>query len=439
MDSILPPNSAEAERAFLGSALVDYEVGQRFRDALQPQDFYYIQNQQLWKVIQALAKRGQQTDYISVSAALGEKAFQELGGEAWIADLTNIPSALHAETYADIVSAHAERRRILRACEQIAKVAFTDAPVTDLRALVIKATGEAMGAHGSNIKHQGTILKELLARLEAIERGEIDPSGISTGLTDLDKLTDGLFTGEMTILGGRPGMGKSGLLATIADHISRRGRRRVLVFSLEMDEKIWMGRVLAQVAAVDSRKIVRGKGMDAEEWARVYEHSPSIIDAPAWVDDSRGLTILDIRTRARKMAADVGGLDLVIVDHLTIIKNAMRLERHDLAVSANVLSLREMAKELNCHVLCAAQLNRKLEDRAEKRPQLSDFKESGGIEEHADNVWGLHREEVYDPDTLLKGIAELMALKGRNGLTGKIEMMYDPVKQRFGNLQRINL
>ena len=196
------------------------------------------------------------------------------------------------------------------------------------------------------------------------------------------------------------------------------------------------GRLLSSRAAVDARKINRTGKLDTDELARAYEHAGKLGDRPVWLFDQRGLTDLDIRTVARQMASAVGGLDLIVGDHLTLMRSAKRYDRNDLEVGACTLSLRNMAYELNCAVLWAAQLSRRIEERSDKRPMLSDFRESGQIEEHIDGGWSLYRDEYYTPDTDLKGIAEIGVLKARNGAVGKVHVGYDATRQTFYSIQR---
>lgn len=432
------PNDPDAENAFLASCLIDPDAAKTWRDGVQPGDFFIIRNQDLWRVVQGLARRGLAADWISVQHALGENDYVRYGGDTWLSELSGaLPSALNVDAYAGIVRGMAERRRIIRACEAAAKAAFDRKQSLDqVRNTVLQETGSALGVSNGEARSQRDVVQDILKRLEGIDAGEIDPHGLSTGLLDLDKLTDGLFRANLTIVAGRPGMGKSGLLESIGDHVSRKEKGRVLVFSLEMEDLVWTGRVLSAVAGVDSRKVTRLGGLDAEEWMRVIERGKQLSDATMWIDDTRGLTDVDIRTRARKLAGEVGGLDLVIVDHLTLMKSTRRWDRYSREVGSNSLSLREMSKELNCHVMAAAQLNRNLEDRADKHPQLSDLKESGEIEENSDNVWLLYRDEYYDRDTSRKGIAEIDAQKNRHGPPGRVEVAYDPVRQRFSSLVR---
>ena len=434
------PHDEEAENALLGSCLIDPEQAVRWMDALEPSDFYIVKHAELWRVIQGLARKGLPIDWIGVKATLGDEKFRDYGDEAWLSELTDIPSALNADSYAAIVRTQSERRRIIRACEESARAAFDQRmSLEQVRSVVLSETGKALGTAVRGARHQREVIRDIVEWLERIERGEVEPHGMGTGLTDLDKLTDGLFPAEVTILAGRPGMGKSALAAEIGDAIARMGKRKVLVFSLEMRDTIWTGRTLSSVAGVDARKLIRIGGLDSEEWGRMASAIVNVSNATLYIDDRRGLTDTDIRTQARQLAADLGGLDLIVVDHLTLVRSARRFESYRKEVGWTVLTCREMAKELNCHVLLAAQLNRKVEDRSDKHPTLSDLAESGDIEQHADNVWTLYRDEYYNPDSERKGIAEVWALKGRNGMTGHVDVAYDPVRQRFANLARLQL
>lgn len=436
---VVRPHDEEAESAFLGACLIDPDAMHRWMDGLDAEDFWLIKHGDLWRAMQGLTRRGLAADWISVRAALGEQKFAAYGDEAWLGELSMVPSALNADSYAQIVRGLAERRRILRACEVAAAAAFDkQMPLEKVRATVLTETGKALGTAARGPRHQREVVNDVLAWLEKLDRNDADVTGISTGLADLDRLTDGLFPAECTVVAGRPGMGKSAFLAGIGDAVSRKGAdRRVLIFSLEMRDTIWSGRVLSSVAGVDARKLIRVGGLADDEWGRISKYAPQLAGASVWLDDRRGSSDTDIRTAARLLAGQVGGLQLIIVDHLTLIRSTRRFDAFRKEVGNVMLSMREMAKELNCHVLVAAQLNRGVEGRADKHASLSDLAESGEIEQHADAVWALYRDEYYNTATIKKGIAEIWALKSRNGMTGHVELAYDGVRQRFADLARI--
>jgi len=277
------------------------------------------------------------------------------------------------------------------------------------------------------------VLDELLARIERIMRGEESAAGLPTGLADLDKVTWGMFPGDLIYVAARPRIGKSALLGTIADNVTRRLRRRALVFSLEMPAETWISRTLAGAADVDFERVRLGTLSDAD-LARVTVSAGAMGDAGLWIDDTPGQTDGDIRTKSRRLHDEVG-LDVVLVDYVQMVRASVKQASRHLDVGWVSGQLKNMARELRVPVVAACMVGRTVEASADKMPGLADLRESGSLEADADQVWFINRPEVYDA-TEKPGIAEIKVDKNRNGPTGRCDLQFDKVRQRYQDLAR---
>lgn len=461
MSGMREPCHEEAEEIVLGAAMLNPTVVGKWKDGLNAQDFYIVKHQWVWEAIQAIARRGDTVDAALVVIELekipvslkdpkqGSRLSQcdmvEMPGMVWVHRLTDMvmERPVHMDVtgpmvdgFVTVVKEMAERRAMLRAASTIAKVAYDRAmPIEDVRSAVLKESGDSIRASGrGGPRRQIDVVGDVIARMEGINNGTIDVMGMRTGLFDLDNLSLGMQRGETVFLAARPGIGKSALAANIDDNVSQAGAK-VLEFSLEMSDEGWVGRKLASNAQVDSTKILRmPKDLRDDQWQSIYKAGQKL-DVACWIDDTPGLTLDDIRTRSRRLHAEVG-LDLITIDLLTLIRAAKRFDRHDLFVRDLAYGLHDLGKELNVALLVLAQLNRNVEQRADKHPLLSDLRESGAIEEAADQAWFIYRDEVYNPDTEMKNIAEISVQKNRYGWTGKCNVFFDKTMQRFTNLVR---
>jgi len=457
----LQPHSMEAEEIVLGAAMLNGAVVDKWKDGLHAKDFYIVKHQWVWEAIQIIARRGVAVDAVLVGMELertpADARYPEQGsrlsqcdmvsmvGMQWLHSLTfqvlDQPIYMNADGhvvdgFVAVVKEMAERRAMLSAASEIARVAYDKAmPIEDVRGQVLKVSGDSIRASGrGGPRKQVEVVHDVIKRMEGIQDGSIDVMGLRTGLNDLDNLSLGMQRGETVFLAARPGVGKSALAACIDDNVSQ-VKGKVLEFSLEMSDEGWVGRKLASNAGVDSTRILRmPKDLRDDQWGNIYK-AAARLDVACWIDDTPGLTLDDIRTRCRRLNAEVG-LDLITIDLLTLIRAARRFDRHDLFVRDLAYGLHDLGKELNVALLVLAQLNRNVEQRADKRPLLSDLRESGAIEEAADQAWFIYRDEVYNPDTEMKNIAEVSVQKNRYGWTGKCNLFFDKTMQRFTSLVR---
>ena len=436
-DNLLPPHNADIEEAFCGAAMTNGDVAQRWQEVLEPAEFYVTKVGWVWDAIRALSQRREAVDLLTVAQVLQARGqLDEAGGEAYLAQISMAaPSYMdeNADSYARLIKAYAMRRRLLRAMSEAARIVFDasveiDQVIGRVTGLIGQATiGTLKGAPVAMV----TVVQERVHRLEQIASGEVMAAGLSTGLKNLDTLTYGLFPGDSVLIAARPRVGKSGLLACIADNVSRNAKLRVVIFSLEMPKETWADRLIAAVARVDFQKVRLG-GLNGDEWERVYK-AAAWLDTRCWIDDTAGQTDAEIRTKARQLHAE-HGLDLVVVDYVQMVRSAVKGGSRYQEIGFVSRSMKEMAKELKVPVVCAAMVGRGVEQRDDKRPELSDLRESGDLEADADQVWMIYREELYDTQTMNKGVAEIHVAKNRNGPVGHVDVGYDPVRQTFYNI-----
>lgn len=455
---VQPPHDALAEAALVGSVLIDAEENARLLEAVPARAFYVAQHGWAWEAMQQLVTEHKQIDALTLAQLMQARAaygkghanlFEEAGGDVWVAGLLQVPSALNAETYATLVRERAEDRNILRTCSALAKLAWAnDMPREDLRAEAMRLTAEMLDVGLRGGPRTGSeILTEVWERYEAIADGTIDPKGTGTGLVDVDRLLWGLQKGDLMVVAGRPGMGKSVFLANVAEHVSHTLNKRTLAFSLEMGGDKWQKRNLSYWADIDSQKLQVGV-LDQRELGDVATAMGEHGADPIWIDDTPEITVADVRARARRIHARQG-LELIVVDYLQFMRSAGRRDRRDIEISEMAQGLKTLARELNVPVIVAAQVGKQVEDRGDKRPGISDMREGGNVEGHADVVVGLYRDGYYYPTKAAYEAAgthagrqwnpntgEVIVLKNRNGPTGTVLVGWDGARSRFYNIVR---
>jgi len=425
------PQARQAEEAVLGSVLIDPDAYFAVAQILTAGDFYIVRNRWVWEAFTALTERHTPIDYLTVCSELEtNNRLGEVGGPAYLMTLINqTPSSLNAEAYAQLVAETATRRRLIEAANRIAGLGYDDClPLDDS---IRQAEQLLMAAGDRQVNREVTPLGRIMSRLydqvqEAAQSGR-EFLGLPTGLIDLDNLLKGLQKGNLVVLAGRPGMGKTSLLLTIALNVGLVGRKRVGVFSLEMSEDEVGNRFLAQESGIDGQRLKMGK-LREDEAALFVAAVEKLSAAPILVDDTPSLTPAQLRARCKRIQGQ-GGLDLVIVDYLQLMSGGGKFENRQVEVSFISRQLKALAKELNVPVLAAAQLSRAVEQRGEKRPQLSDLRESGGIEQDSDVVMFLFKGET-------EGQLSLEVAKQRNGPTGLVPFVYRPSITKFENASR---
>jgi replicative DNA helicase len=442
MADLLPPHSQEAEEAVLGSLLIDPEAILRVASFLTAEQFYVVKHQWVYAAMHALQERHEPIDLLTVTNQLrAEGRLDEIGGEGYIAQLTNaVPTALNAEAYARTVEQNALRRRMISAASDVARLAYDQTlPISNVIEKSEAAIFNVSENHGEN---QMVPIKKAVSdyfeRIEYLHEHRDEPLGIPSGFGDLDKMTGGMNRGDLLIVAARPGVGKTSLMLNFAYNAAMRYRQRVAVFSLEMGNEQLVGRFVSSETGIDSQRLRRGDLRD-EEWGALTRISSQMAETSMFLDDTPSLTPLDLRVKARRIYQEYG-LDMIIVDYLQLMQGESSTGRGNenrvQEISYISRSLKQIARELKVPLIAGSQLSRLVEQRSDKRPMLSDLRESGSIEQDADIVMFIYRDEVYNPDTEFKNIAEISIQKNRNGPTGKVNLFFDNRLTSFKNLAR---
>jgi replicative DNA helicase len=434
----VPPHNPDAEEAVLGSCLIDREAIGRLAPFLRPEDFYRERNGQIFASLMALYDRREPVDYMTLADELSRRdQLEAIGGVLYLARLLDIvPTSLHAEEYGHIVERTALMRRLISAGAKIAEIGYADA--YDVDTSIEKAEQLLMAVSQKRVLRDfqslGEVLQEYVAQLEQIQLGtERTRYAVPTGFVDLDKLTGGLHRSDLVILAARPSMGKTSLALNIAANASLRYNAKVAMFSLEMASVQLAERLLSTEAGIDSTRLRSGRLNETE--SRRLAHALGILsEAALYVDDTPGISIMELRAKARRLHHEID-LDLVIIDYLQLVAGSRGRDNRVQEISEISRSLKALARELRVPVLALSQLSRAVESRTPHIPMLSDLRESGSIEQDADLVMFIYREEHYNRDTEKKGIAELHLAKHRNGPTGTISLFFHERLTKFADLE----
>jgi replicative DNA helicase len=433
----LPPQSIEAEESILSAILLDNSTLLDVLEILTAEDFYRTAHQKIFSTIETLFRRAEPVDLITLTNALRDaNVLDEIGGAAYLARLVDtVPSAINISHYARIVRDKSALRRLIAKSGEITQRCFEDAG--DFDEVLNFAEGAVFEI--SESKHRAAfhpLSKIIELNIDALEKRQENRAlvtGIPTGYTRLDNLTSGLQPSDLIILAARPAMGKTALALNLARNAALDGNVAVAVFSLEMSKEQLSMRMLCAEARVDSSRL-RSGFLNPEDWNRITDAASVLSEAPLFIDDSPDISATSIRTKSRRLKMDKD-LGLIIVDYLQLMRGNQSTERRDLEISEISRALKLLAKELNVPVLALSQLNRKLEERSDKRPQLSDLRESGALEQDADVVAFIYRDEVYNKDenNPLRGTAEVILAKQRNGPTGVVPLTFLGSYTRFEN------
>lgn len=437
----VPPSNLEAERSVLGAILVQNDAIDRVRETgLEPRDFYLDAHQKIFECACSLADRRQPVDLVTLSAALRDRSWFDIaGGTPTLTGLFEDAFAVgNAAHYARIVRDKAIVRRMIETCSEIITDAFEG--VEDTEAFLDAAEGKVFSAADLRLSTTVVELKSVLvgnmATIEELAMQKRSVTGLSTGFRDFDQLTTGLHGGQIMIIAARPGMGKTSWMLSAIQHAAVVDKATVAIFSLEMSKEELGFRFLSGLSRIDSRKLKIGRLAD-RDWHKLAEAADHLSKSKIFVDDSGGLTVMDIRARMRRLLAQEKKLDLIVVDYLQLMKgskgarNENSREREISEISRN---LKELAKELKVPIIAASQLNRGVENRQDKRPNLSDLRESGAIEQDADMVCFIHRDDYYNKESDQRGIAELIVAKNRAGETNTVRLAWLGQYTLFANL-----
>ena len=434
----LPPQSTVAEQAVLGSLLLDNSGWDRITDTVTEGDFYRQSHRLIYQSVQSLIESGQPADVISVSEHLKTNAkLQTVGGLPYLGDLAeNTPSVTNINAYAGIVREQSVLRALIRIGNAIASSGFRPEG-RDALSLVEEAERQVfdLGERRSRGEHDLIAIRDSLTdvmeRIERLYQSSSPITGIPTGFTDLDLKTAGLQPGDLIIIAGRPSMGKTALAMNLVESAAIASQLSVAVFSMEMPTQQLIMRMLSSLGRIDQHKVRTGKLEDAD-WPRLTSQLQLLLTTKIYIDDAPALTPTNIRSRCRRMKRE-HGLDLIVIDYIQLMRVSGSSENRATELSEISRNLKALAKELNVPVVALSQLNRALEQRPDKRPQMSDLRESGAIEQDADVILFVYRDEVYNEDSANKGKAEIIIGKQRNGPIGKVELAFLNHLTRFEN------
>jgi replicative DNA helicase len=443
----VPPHSVEAEQSLLGGLLLDNQAFDKIADLVSAEDFYRDDHRRLYRHLAKLIGEGKPADVVTVAESVEASEDKDrTGGPAYLGSLAqNTPSALNIRRYAELVRERAVQRRLAQVATEIAETALSPLG-RDVHQLLDEAETRIMevgdrGQRGTQGFEQiQPVLARVFERIDHLfhQENKSDVTGVPTGFIDLDERTAGLQPGELVIVAGRPSMGKTALALNFAEHVAVKNGIPVAIFSMEMGATQLAMRLLGSIARVDQHKMRTGR-LNDEEWSRLSSAMGDLHNAPIYIDETGALNSLELRTRARRMHRQSGKLGLVVVDYLQLMSAAGGSQGENRATEISEISrsLKALAKELACPVIALSQLNRALETRNDKRPMMSDLRESGAIEQDADLILFIYRDEVYFPEKIeSRGIAEVIIGKQRNGPIGKVELTFLGEHTRFENRAR---
>ena len=434
----VPPNSIEAEQSVLGGIMLDNTAWDKIADIIIESDFYRKDHRIIFSGIAALAEDSQPCDVVTVSEYLGNRGeLEDAGGLEYLATLANeTPGAANARAYAKILRERSMLRALISAGNEISGSAYA----TDGRSaseLVDEAERKvfAIADKGARGKVGFRALKQILPaavdRIDLLHQSEGNITGVSTGYTEFDKLTAGLQAGDLIIIAGRPSMGKTTLAVNIAENAAIGAKIPTAIFSMEMPAQQLAFRMISSLGRVDQTHLRTGNFPD-EDWSRINTAVQLMSDAPIFIDDTPAMSPTEIRARARRLKRE-HGLGLIVIDYLQLMQVPGNKENRATEISEISRSLKALAKELDVPVIALSQLNRSVEQRPDKRPVMSDLRESGAIEQDADLIVFIYREEVYNPDTPRKGIADITIAKQRNGPIGDFPLTFVGRFTKFEN------
>lgn len=432
--SKIPPSDISAEQAILGSMLVDKDAIIKSIEILKPDDFYREDNKEIYSAMLDIYKKGDTIDFLTVREALKLRGtIDKVGSDAYLSSLIDsVPTTSNIEAYVKIVEEKATLRSLIKAANDIIAYGYAETEEVDkIIDMTEKKIFDVLQAR--NTKGYASIKDILVDTFEAIEKlynSKSNVSGMESGFKDLDIKTSGLNNSDLIIVAARPAMGKSAFALNIATAVAK-SKVPVLIFSLEMSKEQMVNRILCSEAQVDSMKVRTGK-LDTDDWVKLGKASGDLAETPIYIEDTPGLSSAELRAKCRKakLEKDIG---LVVIDYLQLMESKGRSDSRQQEISEISRSLKILAKEINVPVIALSQLSRAAEQRPDHRPMLSDLRESGSIEQDADIVMFLYRDDYYNPETEKKNVAEVIVAKNRQGSTGTVELAWLPQYTKFAN------
>jgi len=429
------PHSREAEEAVVGAVLINPEAYYDVAQFLAADDFYIHRHKWIWEAFTSLHEQRIPVDMLTLSEELDRKnQLAEIGGPGYLTSLVNqVPSSLNAESYGRIVEGHSIRRKMIDAANKIASIAYNEDSTVDH--VMDEAEKAVFNVSERRLKHDlqpiSAVLSDYYDRIDDLAKRDDEIFGVPTGFVDLDKILGGLQPSDFLIIAGRPGQGKTGFLLSIAKNAGLTHKKHVAIFSLEMSNEQVVQRLIAQETGIDSQRLRNGK-LREEEWP-LFTHAIEVFsDTHIYLDDTPAITPLQLRTKCRRLHMEFG-IDLVIIDYLQLMGGDTRTDNRVQEVSYISRNLKVLARELNVPVLAAAQLSRAVEQRSDKRPMLSDLRESGSLEQDSDIVMFIYRPDQYEKETDKQNIAEIIIAKHRNGPVGSVELIFRSALAKFEN------
>jgi replicative DNA helicase len=437
----LPPHSIEAEQSLIGGLLIDNAAWDRIGDVVRETDFYRDDHRRIFRHIGKLIQQGRPADVVTVYESIeASNEVDQTGGLGYLGEIANAtPSAANIRRYAEIVRERAILRQLVTVGDEIAGNALNPAG-RDVKTLLDEAEqkifqiAEAGSQSNAGFVAIQPLLGEVVERMETLlaRDNQSDITGVATGFVDLDRMTSGLQPGDMIVVAGRPSMGKTAFALNIAEHVGVEQRLPVAIFSLEMSGPQLATRFLSSVGRIDQSKLRTGRLTD-DEWDRMTVALGKLHEAPIHIDETGAINSTDLRARARRLHRQFGKLGLIIIDYLQLMSSNRMGENRATEISEISRSIKALAKELQVPIIALSQLSRKVEERNDKRPLMSDLRESGAIEQDADIIMMMYREEYYKPDTQDKGTAEAIIGKHRNGPVGTVRLTFLGEYTKFEN------
>ena len=437
----LPPQNIDAEQAVLGAMLIKKEAIAEVSQLLRPEDFYRDAHKIIYEAMLTLFNRNEPADIVTVTNYLNnESKLDKVGGIAFVTALANaVPTAANVIYHANIVREKADLRHLINTATDIAGMAYEAAD--DVADVIDKSEKMIMEVANRQNVSAFTPMKDIVIetfdKINLLYESKGGLTGIPSGFRDLDALTSGLQASDLILVAARPSMGKTAFTLNIAANVALKSKKTVAFFSLEMSKQQLVQRMLCSEGGIDSQKLKNGD-LSNEDWDKLVRTADRVSSAPLYIDDTAGITVMELRSKARRLKAE-HGLDLIIIDYLQLMQGRGRggSDNRQQEISEISRSLKAVARELNVPVIALSQLSRSVESRQIKRPMLSDLRESGSLEQDADIVMFLYREDYYDPETANKNITEVIVAKHRNGPVDTIKMFFTKQFTRFNDLSKM--
>ncbi|MAI54021.1 MAG: replicative DNA helicase [Gammaproteobacteria bacterium TMED95] len=437
----VPPHSIEAERSVLGGLMLDSDAWDRVSALITGDDFYRSEHRPIFRAMEGLVGQNKPLDIVTLAESLElQGELDTVGGLTYLTELaSSTPTASNVAAYAEIVQERSTVRKLIGVAHEIAESGFNPQGRDSAR-LIDEAESKVFKIGDERPSRGGPegvrpLLTKAIEKIDELYLTKGALTGISSGFQDLDAITSGLQPSDLVIIAGRPSMGKTALMMNIAESAVISGNKPVLVYSLEMPSHSLVMRMLSSLGRIDQTKIRNGQLSD-DDWPRLTSAVTLLNDKPLFVDDTPGLTPNEMRSRTRRIVREHGPVGMIVVDYLQLMQTSGTPENRAVEISEISRSLKSIAKEFDCPVIAGSQLNRGLEQRTDKRPIMSDLRESGAIEQDADLIMAVYRDEVYHEDTPDKGIAEIIILKQRNGPIGRKKLAFMGQYTKFEDLAR---